>query len=120
MSGGAPERNGREGDQALPVAGRESVFAEIRRRLDGREALGVRRYGRSLETWNGREAGQDLEDELLDALAYATQARLEHRALVEAVRVLRKYVVGGVAVDGASLSAALELGEVLEELHRRG
>jgi hypothetical protein len=110
-----PERHGREGDQALPVVGVESVFAEMRRRINEREAIGVKRYGRSLETFNGRDAGRDLEDELLDALAYATQLRLERRALAEALRALAGHVRGGRAPAAAgTVEAALELAQKLE------
>jgi hypothetical protein len=125
-----PERAGREGDQDLPVAGRESVFAELRRRveqahaeelrrIDAREATGVKRYARSLETFNGRDAGRDLEEELLDGLAYATQLRLERNALAEAVKVLTRHARRE-PVTGPELFAALELGRVLQDLHQRG
>lgn len=108
---GAPERAGREGDQALPTPGAQSVFAEVRRRLGEREAIGIRRYGTTLETFNDRDAGRDLEDELLDALAYATQARLEHAAVVEALLVLSR----GFGQPASDVErAALELAAKLE------
>jgi hypothetical protein len=108
-----PERAGREGDQALPVAGAQSVFAEIRRRFDQREATGVKRYGRSLETFNGRDAFLDLEEELLDGIAYATQARLQHRAVIEALIVLGRHL-GGEVVDDGLLFQAKALAKRLE------
>jgi hypothetical protein len=108
-----PERAGREGDQPVPVVGQASVFAEVRRRLDEREAIGIRRYGRSLETFNGRDAGLDLEDELLDGLNYATQLRLERSALAEAVKVLARYHRTG--QTSPAFLAALALADQLEK-----
>jgi hypothetical protein len=112
MSDGRPERAARDGDQALPVPGRESVFLEVRRRLDAREVLGVKRYGRTLETFNGRDVFTDAEDELLDRYVYSVQARMEHHAVVEALLVLARHVVGG--AGGAELQAAGELAAGVE------
>jgi hypothetical protein len=110
-----PERAGREGDQPLPEPGAESVFAEVHRRIDehaadahrrvdGREAIGIKRYTRSLETFNGRDAGRDLEEELLDGLAYATQLRLERqeigRRLADALEQLRDVDALRLAAEG--------------------
>lgn len=80
-----PERAGREGDQPLPTPGKRDVLAELAAvmppALAARRAIGIRRYGTPLQTWNGRDVHQDLDDELLDALAYARQAKLERRDL---------------------------------------
>jgi hypothetical protein len=117
----APTRAGREGDQALPAPGVESVFAEVRRRLDERESVGVRRYGASLQTFNGRDACRDLEDELLDGLAYATQLRLEHRAVVEALLVLAGFAEGQSDIGlTPSQRAAVELARKLRSARREG
>jgi hypothetical protein len=107
-----PERAGRAGDQALPTPGAQSVFAEVRRRLDEREAIGIKRYGVSLQTFNGRDAFRDLEDELLDGLNYATQARMEHRAVVTALVALAGYYRTGLPTP--AVTAAVELAEKLE------
>lgn len=112
-----PERAGREGDQALPEVGAQSVFAVVRQRLDEREALGVKRYGRSLETFNGRNAFRDLQDELLDGLNYATQAEMETRAIVHALLVLARAARGG-SPSLEERDAALALAEKLEEQAR--
>jgi hypothetical protein len=111
-----PERAGREGDQELPVRGARSVFAEVRRDLDSREAVGVRRYGRSLETFNGRDACRDLEEELLDGIVYAKQVRLEYFAVVEALLALAHEITRprtelGLLPAG---EAALELARMLQ------
>src|SRR5690242_17358412 len=97
-----PERAGREGDQPLPTPGAESVLASLEVRVPllersgavapgtaenvlprerARIAIGVRRYGRELETFNGRDAHEDLVCELLDGVNYAEQARLQYVAL---------------------------------------
>ncbi len=122
MSEVRPEREGREGDQPLPIVGQASVFAEVRRRIDEREATGIRRYGRSLETFNGRDACRDLEDELLDGLAYATQLRLEQAAIVDALLVLATLARtrNGERPLSDAENAAFTLAELLEELHGRG
>lgn len=110
-----PERAGREGDQPLPTLGGESVFTEVRRRLNEREATGIRRYGRSLETFNGRSACRDLQEELLDGLAYATQVEMEHRAVVEALLVLaRAHVPSLPRPTLGEMDAALGLAQKLE------
>jgi hypothetical protein len=41
--------------------------------LSKRLCLGVERYGQPLRAHNGRDAGQDLLEELLDAAVYARQ-----------------------------------------------
>jgi hypothetical protein len=97
-----PERAGREGDQPLPTPGAASVLASLEVRVPlleaagevepgtaervlprerARIALGKRRYGRALETFNGRDAHEDLVCELLDGVNYAEQARLQYVAL---------------------------------------
>jgi hypothetical protein len=85
-----PERAGREGDQPLPVVGSESVFARIRAKLDEREKLGITRYGRSLETFNGRDAHRDELEEFVDGYLYREQSSAEHRAVVEALLALAR------------------------------
>lgn len=76
-------------EQALPTPGAQSVFAEVRRLLDAREAKGVATYGRTLETFNGRDAHQDGLEELLDGFLYRTQAHLERKALEAELRETR-------------------------------
>lgn len=77
------EATQRQAGQPLPTPGAQSVFAEVRRLLDAREAKGVATYGRTLETFNGRDAHQDGLEELLDGFLYRTQAQMERQALEE-------------------------------------
>lgn len=48
--------------------------------INERTAIGVERYGEPLQTDNGRDAERDLTEELLDALQYQEQSRLELKA----------------------------------------
>jgi hypothetical protein len=108
----APERAGREGDQVLPVEGIGDVIEELRARLAQRKVLGVRRYGRALQAFNGRDAFRDAEDELLDQYVYLTQVRGEHRAVVAALIVLGRFVRDGTGSD--AVMEAVRLAEKLE------
>jgi hypothetical protein len=64
-------------DQQLPTAGRQPVQAALIRALAERRDYGIRKYGRPLETHNGRDALIDAWEEALDLLTYLTQMRLE-------------------------------------------
>lgn len=110
----APEREGREGDQPLPVEGQGGdLIGEVIDRLEERRAVGLRRYGKPLRAFNGREAPRDLEDELLDGAAYARQVGREMAALELAVVALARRVRGAAAEFG-SVEAALEVAEAVE------
>lgn len=83
-------------DQQLPVEGQwpvydiligelderwhlsEDVKEQVRLALRSREQLGIRKYGRSLQSHNGRDAWLDCWEDTLDSMAYITQAELEH------------------------------------------
>lgn len=64
-------------DQALPGAGHQPVQNILIQALIDRRQHGIRKYGRPLETGNGRDALTDLWEELVDAVSYLTQLRLE-------------------------------------------
>jgi hypothetical protein len=87
----------RPGDQPLPTEGQENVqdaliarilssprlgagANELAVKIMQRRKLGVERYGRPLQTFNGRDAVQDLLDELLDGATYAMQIKMEREA----------------------------------------
>lgn len=125
MSAGAPERAGRGGDQPLPREGEGDVVRSLAGRLraladklESRRELGIQRYGKPLQLFNGRDPFRDHEEELLDSHNYAEQVRLEYLALVEAVRVLAKHA-GGADVGSEELKAAIGLGLTLEEIHHQ-
>jgi hypothetical protein len=81
----------RPGDQPLPTEGQENVQDALIERIKERRALGVQRYGRPLQTFNGRVATRDLLEELLDGATYAMQVQMEWDAtqtmISEAVRL---------------------------------
>jgi hypothetical protein len=108
------ERAGREGDQPLPMAGQVGdILGELIDRLEERRAVGLKRYGRLLQAFNGRDASRDLEDELLDGAAYARQVGREVAALELAVLALARRVRGEAAEFG-SVEAALEVAQAVE------
>jgi len=84
----APTCNLTGREQPLPRAGARSVTAAVRALLDERERKGIATYGRSLETFNGRDCLRDLAEELIDAVQYTEQWRLERAALRQAIRDL--------------------------------
>lgn len=64
-------------DQPLPTPGGVSVQAVLIRAVEERREYGRSKYGRDLETNNGRDALKDAWEEALDLLTYLTQMRLE-------------------------------------------
>lgn len=72
----------REGDQPLPTTATnsENVSEAVKRDLDARIALGIQRYGKPLQTFNGRDALRDAYEEALDLVHYLKQAIMERDA----------------------------------------
>jgi hypothetical protein len=69
---------------------------DIIKAIAQRSEVGLSKYGTILRVNNGRDCVNDLEQELLDALQYLKQARMEgkkipRRILVE-LRMLSEYV----------------------------
>jgi hypothetical protein len=64
-------------DQPLPMPGKQAVQDVLIAAVAERRAYGTRKYGRPLETFNGRDALTDAWEEALDLVTYLTQARLE-------------------------------------------
>ena len=89
----------------MPKPGGESVTDRLVERLRERQAKGIATYGRSLETFNGRDAHRDLEEELLDALQYNAQQRMERVALEERLAAAQKQIM---ALSGALTRSRLE------------
>ncbi len=83
----------RPGDQPLPTeSDGPDVWAEIIDDMRRRRQTGLLRYGQPLRPDNGRDALRDLYEELLDALAYVMQTRLERDALREEAAALRRQI----------------------------
>lgn len=80
-----------EAGQPLPVTTPSSVdvavqvaeemkkygYPEISEDVEDRIRIGERKYGKRLQSFNGRDTFKDLYDELLDALNYSKQAEIE-------------------------------------------
>ncbi|QNJ57655.1 hypothetical protein SEA_KEANU_50 [Streptomyces phage Keanu] len=66
-----------ERDQPLPEPGKVDIQLYLMRALAARRDHGIRKYGRPLESHNGRVALLDLWEELVDALLYLTQQLTE-------------------------------------------
>jgi hypothetical protein len=83
----------RPGDQPLPVPNeRPDVQSQLIEHIRGRRNLGIQRYGTPLQPFNGRDAGQDLLDELLDGATYAMQLVIERGELEERNRLLQEKI----------------------------
>jgi 8-oxo-dGTP pyrophosphatase MutT (NUDIX family) len=116
MAGGPPPPAEAAREQALPTPGREDVFAsllarDLPGRFRARQQKGIATYGRSLETWNGRDVFLDLEQEQLDGLVYAEQARLQYQRLLRLVGELAYWLM----LVGRRLGSGFE---VLQEVHQ--
>ncbi|MBK8467949.1 MAG: hypothetical protein IPL32_19215 [Chloracidobacterium sp.] len=74
--------------EPAPARGRAVVLDDLVAQLRERSAFGLRKYGTVLETWNGRDAGVDAVQELLDLFVYLHQAAMERADLeVELARL---------------------------------
>ena len=69
-------------DQPLPVPGRQSVTNALLHALAERRQYGTMKYGRELETNNGRDALKDAWEEAVDLVVYLTQMRLERGDII--------------------------------------
>lgn len=57
--------------------------ADYEKTFDRQIEKGMEKYGVVLKTFNGRDAGKDAFEELVDLSVYLEQLRLEHLALAE-------------------------------------
>jgi hypothetical protein len=65
-----------------------AVLSGLRSAIGDRDLLGIKKYGTSLETHNGRDPNVDAQEELLDAFQYITQAFAENRLDKETINLL--------------------------------
>jgi hypothetical protein len=80
-------------DQVMPTVSdrpfiHDLVAKTIADDVAARGELGLRRYGTKLQSFNGRDAGKDAYEELLDAIVYVRQISDElegYRSLVRAL-----------------------------------
>jgi hypothetical protein len=82
-------------DQPTPVEGKQSVTRMVMADLADREKLGIERYGRSLQTFNGRMCLVDLYQELIDATQYCRQEIEERTHLRERIANANAFIESG-------------------------
>lgn len=79
----------RKGDQRLPNGTGVCVQDVIIAEMEASKSVGIKRYGQTLRTFNGRKGIVDVAEELRDAFVYMTQIKTEAAAtrntLIEAV-----------------------------------
>lgn len=84
-------------DQPMPTAGRQdvppAVYEAFNATLIRQDRKGRQKYGTPLQTHNGRDAGEDAWQELVDLAQYLTQLRLEHTDALEDNARLRRLVI---------------------------
>jgi hypothetical protein len=61
----------------MPTTGQQDVLPEVIADLQARDAFGVKKYGTTLQTRNGRDPLMDAYQESLDQTMYLKQAILE-------------------------------------------
>ncbi len=66
---------------------------EILNALEDRSRMGEMKYGTVLREHNGRDCVNDLEQELLDALQYLQQAKMEQRKIPRRLRLELKMLL---------------------------
>lgn len=65
-------------DQPLPTVNQSGFIQDmVIADIEGRRKLGIQRYGSALQANNGRDALQDLYEELIDACMYIKQEIVE-------------------------------------------
>lgn len=79
-------------EQPAPKQGRDDVTTALTNLIQERAEQGERKYGRRLQTFNGRSAIRDALEEAIDQSAYLMQAYLEEQrkgeVLAEAITAL--------------------------------
>ena len=76
--------------QAIPIPGKDRILPLVIDDLERRAAVGVKRYGRFLESHNGRDALRDAYEEALDLCMYLRQQIAERADQDEMlVRIVR-------------------------------
>src|SRR5271168_1041775 len=82
-----------EAGQPLPITTKKSIdvavevaeelkkasLPDIAEDVEARIRIGEKKYGKRLQSFNGRDALKDLYDEVLDALNYSKQLEIENK-----------------------------------------
>jgi len=93
-------------DQSLPTTGKQSVTRLLMSLLAEREKRGIETYGKSLETFNGRDAPRDLVEELIDACQYALQWQTERKELYDEIARVSSSVID-LSLENAALKVKI-------------
>lgn len=70
------------------------ISKKILRQLRERVALGEKKYGMRLHSFNGRNSSQDCLQEALDGIMYSHQMKLEGHPLADKLKALFARAVG--------------------------
>lgn len=73
----------RPGDQRLPSGGRECIQDVIIADMQESKRVGLKRYGQTLMTFNGRKGFQDIAEEARDLHVYTAMMQREGQATRE-------------------------------------
>lgn len=110
-------------EQALPTEGKQSVTRALITLLEAREKRGIQTYGRSLETFNGRDATQDAVEELVDAAQYVLQWQIERQEILGRVgmalaelSVVRRMLLNECGPSGTLENILSNVDYVIEQL----
>lgn len=109
-------------DQPLPTPGQTNVQEALAAALLERMQYGIEKYGSPLETFNGRDPIRDVWEELVDALTYMTQVRLERGDILPGMKPgatvrtagLTEPVVRCSSCGGVRTQSAAEVAERLQ------
>jgi hypothetical protein len=105
-----------ESDQPLPEPGGFPVQAVLIEALKQRMAFGLKKYGRPLETDNGRDPLRDMWEEMLDMVSYFTQYVLEQGTVLPGLEQFTRNPEPGRALSEGSGPAAGALAGAIPEI----
>ncbi len=80
------------------------VTDELIAKLQARREHGTKKYGGTLQPFDGRNTERDIEEELLDALQYTTKMRMEREEVAALLERANDFVQDH---DGFELAAEL-------------
>lgn len=104
-------------DQKMPVATEGPHMHDIAAQLlDARKQLGISRYGQPLQPFNGRNAVQDVLEEVLDSAAYIAQVawEQEHPEETYVGRIIQTLTTMSATVDFRGVFVPDAVVELLE------
>lgn len=114
-----------EATELFPDSVRTSVVSDLQNRI----SIGISRYGHPLQTFNNRNAVQDLYEERLDSAHYAKQVIMENQLLglptdlfdrvyrdsIRDVLMIRQYLISTERVTPSATDMRAALAEVRDQ-----